>query len=286
MELSIGVINWNTRELLRACLRSLLSHPPRMSHEIIVADNGSGDGSATMVAAEFPSVRLLANDANLGYAEGNNQLMRASRGRYWLLLNADTEVAPALDARPLDTLVAHLQAHPFTGAVAPRLVHPDGRTQASCRGFPTPLALAADWSGLARLFPRQLGAYRLHGFDHLTARSVPQPMASCLLLRRQAMRQVGLFDPRFRIFFNDVDLCWRLWQAGWRIDYQPAAAIVHHGGASTRQVKPAMIRESRDALLAYYDKHYRAELPAAAYAVATGLIRTAFGMRLAFARSR
>lgn len=278
------IVNWNTRDLLRACLGAIEANPPAVPHEILVADNASGDGSAAMVGAEFPTVRLLANGANLGYAAGNNQLLRDARGRWLLLLNPDTEIDPRLDARPFDTLIEHLERHPFTGAVAARLVHPDGRTQASCRGFPTPARLAAEWSGLARLFPGQLGQYRLRDFDHLTPRAVEQPMASCILLRRAALRQVGLFDERFRIFFNDVDLCLRLHRAGWRIDYQPGAVIVHHGGGSTRQVRPAMIRESRDALLAYFEKHHRAAMSALVWTLWRGLIGLAFALRLAIVR--
>ena len=252
--LSICLVNWNTRDLLRACLASIEAHAPACVYEILVADNASADGSADMVARDFPRARLFANTANLGYAEGNNQLLKAARGRWLLLLNPDTEIVPGLDARPFDTLVAHLEQHPRVGAVAARLVQPDGATQLSCRGFPTPPALAAEWSGLSRLCPRWFGGYRLRGFDHLTSRSVPQPMASCLLLRRAALQRVGLFDPRFPIFFNDVDLCLRLWQAGWRIDYRADAAILHLGGGSTRLVRPAMVRESRDSLLAFYQK--------------------------------
>jgi GT2 family glycosyltransferase len=280
--LSICIVNWNTRELLRACLASLAAHPPALEHEVLVADNASADGSAALVAAQFPWVRLIETGANLGFAEGNNRLLRLARGDWLLLLNPDTEIVPELDPRPLDTLVDHLRANRQVGAVSARLVQPDGVTQRSCRGFPTPLALAAEWAGLARLFPRVLGGYRLRAFDHESARPVPQPMASCLLLRRAALRGVGLFDPRFPIFFNDVDLCLRLHQAGWRRDYQPAASILHLGGGTTRLVKPAMVRESRDALLAFYAKHYRRALHPLVYAATVAAIRMAFWLRLAW----
>lgn len=254
--LSICIVNWNTRELLHACLASLQAHPPREPHEVLVADNASADGSAAMVAAEFPGVTLVETGANLGFAEGNNVLLKRARGRWLLLLNPDTEIVPERDSQPFDTLLAHLVAHPRCGAVSAKLVQPDGRTQQSCRGFPTPWALTTEWTGLARLFPRVCGYYRMRDFDHESARSVDQPMASCLLVRREALRQVGLFDPRFPIFFNDVDLCWRLRQAGWTLDYQPAAQVLHLGGGTTRLVKPRMVRESREGLLAFYDKHW------------------------------
>ncbi|MCC7494775.1 MAG: glycosyltransferase family 2 protein [Fimbriimonadaceae bacterium] len=285
-ELSVCIVNWNTRELLRGCLASLRDDPPALPHEVLVADNASADGSAALVAAEFPTVRLFANDANLGYAEGNNQVLRAARGRWLLLLNSDTAIVPELDPAPFDKLVAHLAAHPFVGAVAARLVQPDGLTQASCRGFPTPLALAAEWSGLARRWPRRFGQYRLRDFDHRSFRAVDQPMASCLLLRRRALQRVGLFDPQFRIFFNDVDLCLRLRRDGWRIDYLPTAAILHYGGASTRQVRPAMVRESRDALLRYLAKHDAPRRGRLANALLAGLVRTTFGLRLQLDRWR
>ncbi len=279
-QLSILIVNWNTRDLLRACLASLRRHPPALTHEILVADNASADGSAAMVAAEFPEARLFANDANLGYAAGNNQLLRQARGELWLLLNPDIEIREEYGTQPFDLLADHLVRNPACGAVAARLVQPDGQTQSSCRGFPPPFDLAAEWSGLARLLPRRCGRYRMRAFDQESCRTVDQPMASCLLLRAAACRRVGLFDEQFPIFFNDVDLSWRFYQHGWRIDYQPAAAVLHYGGGSTRLVKPRMVHESRDSLLAYYRKHYRDRLPAVVYQLSVVLIRVAFWWRL------
>ena len=279
-QLSILIVNWNTRDLLRDCLASIRRFPPALSHEILVADNDSSDGSAAMVAEGFPEVRLFANDANLCYAAGNNQLLREARGELWLLLNPDIEIREKLDTRPFDRLADHLLRNPSCGAVAARLVQPDGQTQWSCRGFPHPLDLAFEWSGLAHLLPKLCGRYRMREFDHRSTRTVDQPMASCLMLRASATRQVGLFDEQFRIFFNDVDLSWRFYQHGWQIDYLPEAAVLHYGGGSTRQVKPAMIRESRDALLAYYEKHYRGAINRVVYDATVALIRVAFWWRL------
>ncbi len=275
---SICIVNWNTRELLAACLRSLAAWPPAEPHEILVADNDSADGSAEMVAADFPDVTLVRTGANLGFAAGNNVLLRRARGQWLLLLNPDTEIRPELDDRPIDTLIDHLRAYPQCAAVSARLVQPDGATQLSCRGFPTPLALAAEWTGLARLWPRTAGGYRMRWFDHETEASVDQPMASCLLVRRSALRRVGLFDERFPIFFNDVDLSLRLVADGWTMDYQPAASILHLGGGTTRLVRRKMVLASRDSLLVFYAKHYRRR---AAYWPTVWAIRTAFGIRMA-----
>ncbi len=294
MTLSIVIVNWRTRELLRACLRSLREALGERlasgSAEVIVVDNASGDGSAEMVTAEFPEVRLLANGENRGYAAGNNQGIAAARGREVLLLNSDTEVPRAA----LELLEACLAERPKCGAVAPMLIHPDGRPQASLRGFPTPLALFGAVTGLARLAPpgSPLAGYQPRALPS-AATAVEQPMASCFLIRGAALRAVGGFDEAFPIFFNDVDLCWRLREAGWEIWFLPEARVVHHGGASTRQARMAMLWESHRGLHRYYRKHYWGRLAAPLYALAVAAIyggavarSAALLVRQGFRRSR
>ncbi|MBM3500566.1 MAG: glycosyltransferase family 2 protein, partial [Armatimonadetes bacterium] len=240
--LSICIVNWNTRDYLRACLRSIRETIAHLDHETIVVDNASADGSAAMVAEEFPQVMLIANADNLKYAAGNNQALRAATGASKLLLNPDVVLKPGA----VEELLAALDRHPKAGAVAPRLVHPDGSPQLSCRTFPDPPALAYEALGLARLFPhsRRFGAYRMSWWAHDDERRVDQPMASALLIRAAALEAVGLFDEDFPIFFNDVDLCRRLLDAGWEVWFTPRAEVIHHVGASTRQVRRAMIAES------------------------------------------
>ncbi|HIE52494.1 MAG TPA: glycosyltransferase [Armatimonadetes bacterium] len=308
--LSVCIVNWNTCDLLRACLRSIYAYPPQVSYEVLVVDNASRDGSAEMVRREFPQVRLFANAENLGYAEGNNQCLRAARGEYLLLLNPDTEIVPHLCSpssqisddqppvasghpsaafnHPFEVLVHFLEEHPAAAAVGGRLVGPKGEVQATCRSFPTPGALLWEFVGLSRLSPhsRLFGAYRMTYFAHDRVREVDQPMGSCLLLRRAALREVGLFDPQFRIFFNDVDLCYRLKQAGWRLYFTPKATLLHHGAASTKQVRLALVRESGRALLQFYRKHYRSRYHPAVYALATAAIRVAYTLRYALLWTR
>ena len=286
-------MSWRTRELLGACLRSLCAalgdRLAAGTAEVIVVDNASGDGSAERVRDRFPAVHLIANRENRGYAAGNNQGIAAARGRNVMLLNPDTEVP----REAVERLEASLAERPHAGAAAPMLAHPDGRPQASVRGFPTPLALLGAVTGLARLVPAgsPLAAYRPRALPAAPA-VVDQPMASCLLLRGETLRAVGGFDEAFPMFFNDVDLCWRLRQAGWEIWFVPEARVVHHGGASTRQVRLAMLWESHRSLHHYYQKHYRGRLIwplygliiAAIYAGAGArsavlLLRQAFGKR-------
>lgn len=231
--------------------------------EVIVVDNASGDGSAAMTAAEFPSARLLANQENRNYAAGNNQGLELATGEFQLLLNPDTEVPVGA----LDALVAFLRRNPEAGAVSPALVYPDGRVQPSVRGFPTPRALVGELTGLARLFPHtEWAAYRVQDLPEDRPTAVDQPMASAFLVRRAALAQVGLFDEQFPLFFNDVDLCYRLKQGGWEIFYDPRVRVVHVGGASTRQVRPQAIRKSHQGLHDFYRKHFRKRLFWPAYA--------------------
>lgn len=275
-EVSVLIVNWNTRELLRACLHSLQTHMVGLQHEIIVVDNASPDGSAALVATQFPHVKLLALDANAGFAAGNNLAYGLSSGDKIWLLNPDTEVLPGAPAH----LIQFLDQHPRVGAVASALQDArDGSTQRSCRTFPSPAALWTEASGLAAAFSRskRFGFYKMGWWNYREARAVAQPMASSLMVRRNTVEAVGgLFDEQFPIFFNDVDLCQRIWDAGQEIWFTPEARVLHWGGAATGQRKVAMIEESHRSLRAYYKKHYRGKLHPVLYH-ATLLMMSAAG---------
>lgn len=277
-ELSIGIVSWNTRELLDACLASISAIPDRVTREVIVVDNASGDGSAEMVRADHPEVRLIANAENAGYAAGNNQAIAAASGDFILLLNPDIVVLEG----SLDTLVGFLHEHPQAAAVAPRLVSMDGSTQASCRSFPTPDVVLYEALGLSRLLPRsrRFGKYRMTWWDYDDERLVDQPMASAFLVRRSALDAVGGMDEQFPIFFNDVDLCKRLWDAGWEIWFTPRASMMHVGGASTSQVRRRMIDESHRSFIRFYRKHYAGRIPAWQYVGALALLRVGHAARI------
>jgi len=260
MLLSVCIVNWNTRDFLRACLRSLYHHPPQgWDMEIIVVDNASHDGSAAMVSEEFPEVCLIANPDNKGYAEGNNQAIAQSHGDAVLLLNPDVVV----HADSLTNALAFLTAHPDAAAVGARLLEPGGKTQRSLRGFPDPWPVLWEAIGLARLLPfvPALGAYRMTTFNYNQPGEADQPMGSFLLAARRALDEVGPMDTQFPIFFNDVDWCLRAKrEQGWKIYYTPDAIVTHGGGGSTRQAKPAMRDESHRALARFYRKHYQSRL--------------------------
>jgi len=276
--LSILIVNWNTRDFLDACLHSLMRDIVGKKAEIIVVDNASTDGSADMVRDKYPSVKLIQNETNVGYARGNNQAMKLASHEYYLLLNPDTEVTEFALERLLDFMISY----PGVGAAGCRLIHPNGVVQRSVRTFPTPDVILFEALGLSKLFPRHrwFGKYRMGWWNYADLREVDQPMGSCLILRRKAIEEVGGMDEEFPIFFNDVDLCYRLKRAGWRIYFVPDATVIHHGGRSTSQVRREMIIESHRSLLRFYEKHYRGTINPLLYYLAIWLIRAGERARL------
>jgi len=262
-ELSVCIVNWNTRELLDRCLVSIRETAADLAVEVIVVDNASADGSVAMLRERHADVTVICNEQNVGYAAANNQALGVARAPFALLLNPDIIVQPGA----MQQLLRFADEHPRAAAVAPRLVHPDGRLQHSCRTFPTPDVVIYEALGLSRLFPRSkiFGKWRMTWWGYDQARPVEQPMASALLLRRAALQEVGMFDEQFRIFFNDVDLCKRLWEAGWEVWYDPSAVMVHYGGAATSQVRREMIAESHRSFMQFYRKHYRGKVNALGY---------------------
>lgn len=259
MRLSVLIVNWNTRDLLRACLRSVFANPPQDGEiEVIVVDNASSDESAKMVREEFPSAILVASEKNTGYARGNNLAFGRATGDWLLTLNPDTE----LEADTLTLALASLGREEKAGALGARLIGTDGETQASVRGFPTVTGIFGTLTGLDRLLKGSaFDSYRMRAFDYARRQPAPQPMGTFLLFRREALVAIGdpkaPFDEGFPIFFNEVDLLARLHRAGWSCLYDPDVRVKHLGGASTRQVRKSMIWESHRSLVRYLRKHTR-----------------------------
>jgi len=271
---SVCIVNWNTREDLRLALRSLEQHRlPAEEMEVLVWDNASSDGSAEMVRREFaPALGgLTASEKNVGYARANNALLAQASGEFVLLMNPDVQVLPGT----VQTLLAKARQDERTGGVACRLRYPDGRLQYSVRNFPSAALILWEALGLARLFPRSrtFGAYRMTWWDYGDEREVDQPMASLLLLRKRAVQQVGGFDEQFPLFFNDVDLCYRLKQAGWRILFTPQAEAIHRVAASTSQQRAQSVAASHEGLIRFFRKHYSARYGPVTMALLVGLIR-------------
>ncbi|MBC7227209.1 MAG: glycosyltransferase family 2 protein [Thermoflexales bacterium] len=278
IDLSVLIVNWNTRDALADCLRALPEAVAPLFCETIVVDNGSSDGSPEMIRAQFPWACLIENGENVGFVRATNQAIAASRGKYLLLLNSDAVAPPGSLAR----MVSFMKAHPDAGATAPKLVNSDGSFQASWARFPTLLSESLSAFGLNR---------RLWGPYHPSPRphpgEMPRPVdwapGACLLLRRSVIEAVGPLDEEFWMYSEDADLCYRIHRAGWKVYYLPDVEIVHLGGASSRQCRPESVAHLYGSKVRFFRKHY-GPVPAvflsiavaAAYAVKAGLAVPAY----------
>lgn len=224
MDLSILVISWNTLEMTRACLASVFEGLGGLSAEVILVDNASDDGSAAMVEAAFPQVRLIRNDRNRGFAAANNQAIAESSGRHVLLLNSDTLVRGDV----LPASVAFLDAHPDAGAMGCKVLNTDGSVQENNVDFPSLPTIVAGIVGL-----RKLG---LHRPDPERETDVDVVAGCYLMVRRAVIEQVGILDERFFFFGEETDWCRRMRDAGWRVVYAPVGEITHHGGGSVKRL--------------------------------------------------
>lgn len=253
LDLSIIIVSWNTCDLLAQCLESV-SHDIRalcpLRVETLVVDNASTDGSAQMVREQFPWVQLIENQTNVGFAPANNQAIRRSRGRYVLLLNPDTDVKPGA----LVALVRFLDGHLGAGAAGARLLNPDSTLQISC--YPAPTLSREFWYlfHLDVLLP--YATYRMASWDLETPRAVDVLQGACLIIRREVLDQVGLLDENYFIYSEEVDLCYRMEQAGWRLYWVPQAQVVHYGGQSTHQAAAEMFLRLYQGKLLYFRKHH------------------------------
>lgn len=246
---SVIIVTWNSAADIRRCLDSLAAEKGDLSLETMVIDNASKDATCEIVRQSSLTVTLVANSANLGYAHAVNQGLGRATGRYVLLLNPDTVVRD----RSLERMVSYLERDARIGALGPQLVNEDGSIQPSCREFPTYSILLWECTGLSRLFPHHpvFGRWRMGCFDHRTTREVDQPMGARLLIQREVFEKIGLLDERFPLFFNDVDLCRRIKQGGFRIAFLSQARVMHRRGGSTSQSRVQAILASHRGMLRY-----------------------------------
>jgi hypothetical protein len=270
-DLSIIIVNLNTRGLLQACLASVFATSGQLAIEVIVIDNGSTDGSASMVATEFPAVRLVRNSSNEGFARPNNVGMEMATGRFLLLLNSDTIVRP----EAFQTMLQFLSEHADAAACGPMLLYPDGRIQHSAKSFPTLFTHLCDMFFLDRLFPRSkfFGRGEMFYFDYHKAAPVDHLMAAAFLVKREILDQVGPLDEDFAIYYNDMDWCFRIRAHARTIWYVPDAHIVHYLGSTVGSLNRrfALFRMLHENVMLFYQKHY------GRYAVVLYRVLTAMG---------
>lgn len=225
MDISIIIVTWNTRELLRRCLESVEATLQHLSCEVIVVDNASTDGSAAMLRERFPRVRLIENLENRGFGTANNQALRVMTGRYALLLNSDA----LLTENAVSELFACMENHPEAAMACGQLLNADGSRQNSIAAFPSLLTLMTNTPLLEYLFPRRFPSKR---YNHSGPVEVDSGIGACLMVRMAAMDAVGLFDERYHFFFEETDWAYQMRRAGWKVLHVPTAFIYHLQGQS------------------------------------------------------
>jgi len=244
LDLSICIVNWNVKDLLRACLRSIFDNTKNIDFEVIVVDNNSSDNSVQMVQAEFPQAKLIANTHNAGFTRANNQAVGLAKGKYVILLNPDTEIRD----NAFYTMVKFMEAHGDCGALGPKLLNTDGSLQRSCKTFPTLETMLYSALFLDQLFPKSkmFGKHFMTWWNFDSMHEVDQPMGSALMIKKYVFDKVGRFDENIFIWFDEVDLCYRIKKAGWKIYFTPEAEIIHHLSKSFKQWKsiPQIIRSA------------------------------------------
>jgi len=233
IKLSIIIVSWNVRELLKKCLASIKNCQGDLAVDIFVVDNNSNDGSAEMVRKDFPAVRLIANQKNLGFAKANNLALKQVTGEYILLLNPDTEIFPDT----LKTALEFMAQHPAVGILGAKMLFPDGSFQPSVRRWPTPWPIILMLLKLPKIFPhlKAIDRYLAKDFDYNKLSEAEQVMGAFMLLPKKIIQEVGLLDERFFVWFEEVDYCRRVKKLDYRIYYHPGVVIIHHGGKSFNQ---------------------------------------------------
>jgi GT2 family glycosyltransferase len=242
-DLSVILVNWNTREYLLRCLRSLLEPGKGDFLEILVIDNGSSDGSASEVKKTFRNIRVIENSENLGFAKATNQGVKASSGRYQLLLNPDTLVKEGT----IEVLFTFMDGHPEVGIAGAQLLDADGRKQNSIANFPTLATELLNKSLLRWLFPERFPG---KGRTYREPIEVDSVIGACMMVRREAIEEVGWLDEDYFLFLEETDWCYRMKEAGWKIYHVPRAEIYHFQGKSAEgKIEKAKIE--------YYRSRYR-----------------------------
>jgi N-acetylglucosaminyl-diphospho-decaprenol L-rhamnosyltransferase len=259
-EVSVAIVHYETPELLERCLRALRASHEADRLEVFVVDNASSrfDGAACRRA--FPGVQVIQNSANLGFAVASNQALRRATGRYLLLLNPDARVDP----ETISVMRDYMDAHPDVGCATCRVELPDGSLDVACRRlFPTPERSLYRMTMLSRVFPRsrRFGQYNLTYLDEWMETEIDQPCGAFMMVRSEVRDSIGLLDERYFMYGEDSDWAYRMKQSGWRIMYVPSTTVHHDKRAASHKYRSRTIGYFYDAMLLFYDTHYRPIYP-------------------------
>lgn len=254
IDVSIVIVSWNTAGITCDCLTSIYKQTKSLTFEVIVIDNASTDGSQEMIKTEFPQVKLIENKGNCGFAAANNQGMEIAKGRYILLLNSDTEV---LD-NSIEATVNFADKHTEAGVVGCRVLNPDKTLQPTCFMFPSLLNLFLAATYLYKIFAKSrfFGRERMSWWDRSDQREVDVVTGCFMLVRKDAIEQVGMMDERFFVYGEEADWCYRFKEAGWKTLFTPEAEIIHYGGQSSKRAATEMSLQLRGSILKFIKKHH------------------------------
>jgi GT2 family glycosyltransferase len=260
MDLSILIVNYKTKKLTLECLNSIYDTNSDYKFEIIVIDNASNDGSVQAFENQFPTVKIISNNENVGFAKANNQGIKAAAGRYILLLNSDTVIG----THTIHTMIHFMDNNLKIGASGCKVILPDGSLDKACkRGFPTPSASFYYAFGFSKLFPKnpRFNQYQLGYLNPDQEYPIDCLVGAFMLVRRETIDQVGLLDEEFFMYGEDIDWCYRIKEAGWGIYYYPRTTITHYKGASSRKKPFKIIYEFHRAMFLFHRKHYKHKYP-------------------------
>jgi GT2 family glycosyltransferase len=255
MDLSIIIVNYNVKEFLQNLLHSISKAAQRISHEIIIIDNGSDDGSVELIQQKFSKVKLIVNNENLGFGRANNIAMKQAIGEYFLLLNPDT----LLSEDTLQQMINFLKNHPEAGIAGCRILNPDGTLQLACRrSFPGPWTSFCKVAGLSNLFPKSkiFAKYNLTYLDENQTYEVDAISGSFMMMKRKVFEKTGGFDESFFMYGEDLDLCYRIQQQGYKVFYVHSAQIIHYKGESTKRSSIDDTKLFYDAMHLFVKKHF------------------------------
>jgi GT2 family glycosyltransferase len=255
IDLSIIIVNWNASDLLERCLNSIFVTNSSICQEVIVVDNASSDGSQELLQVQYPQVKLVTNQENEGFARANNRGLRLAKGRYHLLLNSDAFVHPGT----LENMVQFMDGNPEAGVAGCRLYYENGTLQPSCTGFPTLFTELWQVLWLDRLFPKSriFGQYRMSYWNFDDVREVDSVMGAFMMLRPEAVVEVGLLDESYFMYSEEVDLCYRMKKAGWKVLFNPDASATHIWGGTSKRIpsRTSFLRLYQSRIM-FFRKHY------------------------------
>ncbi len=253
-DLSVVIVNWNTRQMVLDCIGSIYQTAGESRVQVILVDNASEDGSVEAVRQRFPSVVIVENRENLGFARGNNVGIALAEGRYVCLVNSDVVILDDC----LQILTTYMDAHPDVGIIGPKLLWKDRTVQWSCRKFPSLWNTFCPAVGLTQLFGGVsfLSGEHMGYFRHDSIRAVDVLVGAFLMVRREALEQVGSMDESFFMYSEEVDWCRRFRDAGWKIFFHPEARVIHYGGGSSSKAPTRFYREYCLSTLRYWQKHH------------------------------